>query len=162
MPPFAANNRTRARLRLLADESRPSRLPPPYAVLTGVSDRRRKRALHALQQAEHNDRCARTRLQAAEIEAMQLQDRLHMIERDWHRRHRGHGMLCRALHHARAAQIQREALVQRQATHVLALKQDCARAACELEAARERHGRLARKAERVRALRQRIEIAGDK
>lgn len=130
-------------------------------MLTAVSDARRKRAAHALAQAKRELRYADAQQAQAETEAATLQASAIEFEREWHCAQRQRKVSGIELHRARAAQTQRQALADKQADRVRTCEQDSARARRLFEQARQRHGTLARKDEKLRVFGQRLDNRGD-
>lgn len=160
MSPSMAHECPHGRRQPLANESTLSRVPPEWAILTAIADLRQKRAAHALLRAERDVRRTCARQEEAEAEAARLNHRAEAIEREWHHKQPEHETLGLDLHRARAARIQRQLLADSQAEHVRMRTQDNTHASRTLEQARERHGKLARKSETWRALRQHLEVGG--
>ena len=155
--PCTVNERRRDQRQRVADESIPSSMPRAWQILLAVSNVRRGRAAHALLLAERNAQCARTRKEEAEAEAERLRAQISAVDRQWHRAQQHREMRGLDIHRARSAQAQREALIEKQADRVRARAQDCTQARQSAEQARRQHGRLARKAETLRAFTQRLD-----
>lgn len=147
--------------RPIADEAPPSVVPPAWRILAAVSDARRKRAAYALAQAKQALRHANARQAQAETEAARMQALAIEFEREWHGNERQREANGIEIHHARAALRQRHALAHRQMDLVRTCEQDSVRARRLLDQARERHGTLARKHEKLLAFRLRFDKGGD-
>lgn len=157
MPSSVANKS----LGSIADEAPPSSLPPAWRILAALSDGRRKRAAYALAQAKRELLHAIARQAQAEAEAARLQALAVAFEREWHGKERQREVSGIEIHRARAAQSQRQALADQKADRVRACDQDSVRARRLLEQARERHGTLVRKHEKLREFKLRLDNGGD-
>ena len=157
MPPSMASESPRP----IADEAPPSAVPPAWRILAAVSDARRQRAAYALAHAKRELRRANARQAGAEAEAAGLHARAIEFEREWHCKERQREVNGIEIHHARAAQSQRQAVADQQMDLVRTCEQDSLRARHLLEQARERHGALARKHEKLRVFKLRLDNGGD-
>jgi len=159
MPLFPDHEPRGERCRALNEEVFASGLPPVWAVLAALWDARRTRAADTLARARRDLDRARADEHQAQAEALRLHECALVLEREWHRamaRREARGL---DIHHARTAQAYREAVLARRAADLQAVSGITEHARRALFQARQRYAEIARKREKLRLLRQHVDVA---
>ncbi|WP_181885535.1 hypothetical protein [Trinickia dinghuensis] len=160
MPRFAGNEPAGGRRPFLAEETFAPSSPGAWRALAAVSDARRKRAAQKLARAEREVHRACDEARRAEADLARLRNHADELEREWHRAHRYREAQGRDLQRARAAQAQREVLLAKHAEDVRSVARGADEARQILYQTQQDYRASARKDEKRRVLRARLDVGG--